>query len=219
MLVALSIRDIVLIDRLSHRFRLRPVRADRRDRRRQIDPARCLSLALGGRGDVGLVRHGAAQGDVTAVFDVSRQPSGAGAAPRKRHRRRRRHHPAPGAGRATGAAAPSSTISRCRASLLREAGASLVEIHGQHDDRALVEPRRPSHAARRLRRPRRDAAEVAAHHRAWRQRSVARRRASASGLPRLRREADYLRAAVAELADARAAAGRGDGARRAPRRR
>ena len=30
-----------------------------------------LSLALGGRGDASLVRDGAAQGDVTAVFDVA----------------------------------------------------------------------------------------------------------------------------------------------------
>ena len=34
-----------------------------------------LSLALGGRGDSALVRHGAAQGDVTAVFDVGARPS------------------------------------------------------------------------------------------------------------------------------------------------
>ena len=42
MLTRLSIRDIVLIDRLDHRLHVRPVRADRRDRGRQVDPARRL---------------------------------------------------------------------------------------------------------------------------------------------------------------------------------
>jgi DNA repair ATPase RecN len=31
-----------------------------------------LSLALGGRGDAGLVRHGVEQGQVTAVFDLAK---------------------------------------------------------------------------------------------------------------------------------------------------
>ena len=42
MLARLSIRDIVLIDRLDIDFAGGPVGADRRDRRRQVDPARCL---------------------------------------------------------------------------------------------------------------------------------------------------------------------------------
>ena len=42
MLSRLSIRDIVLIDRLDIDFAAGPVGADRRDRRRQVDPARCL---------------------------------------------------------------------------------------------------------------------------------------------------------------------------------
>ena len=42
MLARLSIRDIVLIERLDIEFSPRPRGADRRDRRGQIDPARCL---------------------------------------------------------------------------------------------------------------------------------------------------------------------------------
>ena len=42
MLTRLSIRDIVLIDRLDIDFARGPCGAHRRDRRRQVDPARCL---------------------------------------------------------------------------------------------------------------------------------------------------------------------------------
>ena len=48
-----------------------------------------LSLALGGRGDASLVRAGAGQGDVTAVFDGCRRSSRPRAPRRERHRRRR----------------------------------------------------------------------------------------------------------------------------------
>ena len=41
MLTSLAIRDIVLIERLDLEFAAGPVRADRRDRRRQVDPAGC----------------------------------------------------------------------------------------------------------------------------------------------------------------------------------
>ena len=197
MLTRLSIRDIVLIDRLD------------------IDSASGLSaltgetgagksilldafaLALGARGDATLVRQGAEQGQVTAVFDVE---SG---------------HPARGLLAANDIAAEDELIlrrvqladGRTRAfvndqpvgvQVLKSLGGALVEIHGQHDDRALVDAsthRRLLDAygaleveardVERLWGERRSAEEAVASHRAEVERAA--------------READWLRHAVEEL--------------------
>src|SRR3954452_2478718 len=71
MLVHLSIRDIVLIDRLDLDFAsgLSVLTGETGAGKSILLDA--FSLALGGRGDGGLVRHGQAQGQVTAVFDVA----------------------------------------------------------------------------------------------------------------------------------------------------
>src|ERR1700678_3242902 len=70
MLARLSIRDIVLIERLDIEFSLGPaVLASETGAGKSI-LLDAFALALGGRGDAGLVRHGAEQGQVTAVFDV-----------------------------------------------------------------------------------------------------------------------------------------------------
>ena len=70
MLARLSIRDIVLIDRLDLDFAsgLSVLTGETGAGKSILLDA--FSLALGGRGDGGLVRHGEAQGAVTAVFDV-----------------------------------------------------------------------------------------------------------------------------------------------------
>ena len=70
MLVALAIRDIVIIDRLSSDFSggLTVLTGETGAGKSILLDA--LSLALGGRGDASLVRDGADEGDVTAVFDV-----------------------------------------------------------------------------------------------------------------------------------------------------
>ena len=89
----------------------------------------------------------------------------------------------------------------CGVSLLRELGASLVEIHGQHDDRALVgaeEHRRLLDAFGRLE-P--DAAEVSARYRALRE-VEAKAAELRAALEASHRDADYLRDSVAELEDA-----------------
>ncbi len=139
MLVALAIRDIVLIDRLDIEFsRGMTVLTGETGAGKSI-LLDSLSLALGGRGDSALVRHGANQGDVTAVFDVG-----------DTHPARlllvdsglsiegdlilRRVQGSDGRSRAFINDQPVS------AGLLRQVGAGLVEIHGQHDDRALIEP-------------------------------------------------------------------------------
>ena len=99
---------------------------------------------------------------------------------------------------------------------LQSLGAALVEIHGQHDARALVDA-----ATHRLLLDaygglERQAAEVA---QAWGAKraaedAVASHRAE---VDRAQREADWLRHAVEELTQARAAAGRGDRACRPAR--
>src|SRR3978361_2434990 len=70
MLARLSIRDIVLIERLDIEFsRGLAVLTGEAGAGKSI-LLDAFALALGGRGDAGLVRHGVEQGQVTAVFDV-----------------------------------------------------------------------------------------------------------------------------------------------------
>ncbi|UES50048.1 DNA repair protein RecN [Roseibium aggregatum] len=139
MLVALSIRDIVLIDRLDLEFAAGMSVLTGETGAGKSILLDSLSLALGARGDADLVRHGEAQGQVTAVFDVAADH------PVRMFLREndvdddgdiilRRIQTSDGRTRAFVNDQPVS------AGLLRQAGALLVEIHGQHDDRALVDP-------------------------------------------------------------------------------
>lgn len=138
MLAALSIRDIVLIEKLEL----------------SLDGGLCtltgetgagksilldaLGLAIGARADAGLVRQGAEQGSVSAVFDL----------PAK--------HPARAVLAENGFEADGDIIlrrvqtkdGRSRAfindqpvsvGLLRQVGDMLVEVHGQHDERGLLD--------------------------------------------------------------------------------
>ena len=69
MLIQLAIRDIVLIDKLELHFRegLSVLTGETGAGKSILLDA--FALALGGRGDGSLVRHGEAQGQITAVFD------------------------------------------------------------------------------------------------------------------------------------------------------
>src|SRR6478752_4819470 len=71
MLARLSIRDIVLIDRLDLDFAsgLSVLTGETGAGKSILLDA--FTLALGARGDASLVRQGAEQGSVTAVFDIS----------------------------------------------------------------------------------------------------------------------------------------------------
>ncbi len=72
MLCRLSIRDIVLIDRLDIDFtRGLSVLTGETGAGKSI-LLDAFALALGARGDQGLVRQGAEQGQVTAVFELPR---------------------------------------------------------------------------------------------------------------------------------------------------
>ena len=100
-----------------------------------------LSLALGGRGDGNLVRSGETKGQISAVFDVALdhpvhqylQDNGLSSGADDQIILRRIQN-ADGKTRAFVNDNPTS------AGLLRNLGQLLVEIHGQHDDRALIEP-------------------------------------------------------------------------------
>jgi len=197
MLARLSIRDIVLIERLDIEFsRGLAVLTGETGAGKSI-LLDAFALALGGRGDATLVRHGAEQGQVTAMFDV---PKG---------------HPAARILAENGLDDTGEMIlrrvqladGRTRAFIndqaisvqtLKAVGAVLVEIHGQHDERALVDAsthRQLLDAFAGLEK------EVTALEALW----DARRTATAAledhraGMERAAREADYLRHASQEL--------------------
>jgi len=198
MLSRLSIRDIVLIDRLDIDFAdgLAVLTGETGAGKSILLDA--FALALGARGDQALVRQGAEQGQVTAVFEVKRD------------------HPARALLKANDIAAEDELIlrrvqfadGRTRAlvndqpvsvQVMKRLGEALVEIHGQHDERALVDAgthRRLLDAFGGLEAY---AARVAA---LWESRRVAEAAAEdhRAQVERARRESDWLRHAVDELA-------------------
>ncbi len=197
MLAALAIRDIVIIDRLSIDFSSGMTVLTGETGAGKSILLDALSLALGARGDAALVRAGAEQGDVTASFDVA-----AGHAARVMLTASgidsdgdlilRRVQGADGRSRAFVNDQPVSV------GFLRQVGAALVEIHGQHDDRAMVEPgvhRALLDAFGGLDGER---AAVAAAHGAWREAETA-VAALAARIAAARAEAAYLKAAAEEL--------------------
>ena len=152
MLAALSIRDIVLIDKLDLEFGQGLFALTGETGAGKSILLDAFSLAIGARGDASLVRRGAAQGQVTATFELAPSHPVLRAARRERHRGRRatlilrRVQGADGRSRAF-----LNDIS-VSVQLLRQVGQALVEIHGQHDDRALDRSERPSRPGRCLRR-------------------------------------------------------------------
>ena len=198
MLVRLSIRDVVLIERLDIDFATGlSVLTGETGAGKSILLDAC-TLALGARGDAALVRQGAEQGQVTAVFEVTRD------------------HPAYAILAANGIASEDSIIlrrvqladGRTRAfvndqpasvQVMRALGTALVEIHGQHDERALVDVathRRLLDAYGGLDK---QGAEVA---RLWetRRAAVAELAEQRARVEAAAREADWLRHASGELA-------------------
>ncbi|TJU97466.1 MAG: DNA repair protein RecN [Mesorhizobium sp.] len=197
MLARLSIRDIVLIEKLDIDFQpgLSVLTGETGAGKSILLDA--LSLALGARGDASLVRHGAAQGQVIAVFDVPRNhPVRALLAENAIEDDGdiilRRVQTADGRTRVFVNDQPSSVT------LMRDVGHALVEIHGQHDERALVDPgahRDVLDAFGGHLGAVRSAGEAWRHWRACEQ-ELTRHRAKVAAAAR---EADYLRAAVTEL--------------------
>ncbi len=140
MLTSLTIRDVVLIETLNLEFeRGLGVLTGETGAGKSI-LLDSLGLALGERGEAALVRRGTAQAAVTATFEIAPD------------------HPAQALMTDNGLQGGDTIILRrivkadggsrafindqpVGAALLREIGGQLVEIHGQHDERGLLNPK------------------------------------------------------------------------------
>lgn len=197
MLRNLSIRDMLLIDRLELAFQpgLNVLTGETGAGKSILLDS--LGFVLGWRGRAELVRAGAAQGEVEAVFDL---PAA---------------HPAQAILTEAGIGSGDELIlrrintpdgrktawvndRRVSGEVLRALSETLVELHGQHDDRGLLNPR----GHRQLL----DAfagvdGDLAATRATWRALTQARtsRQAAQERLAALRNEEDFLRHAVSEL--------------------
>jgi DNA repair protein RecN (Recombination protein N) len=198
MLSRLSIRDIVLIERLDIDFApgLSVLTGETGAGKSILLDS--LSLALGARGDASLVRNGATQGQVTAVFDVpSNHPARAiladNAIDDDGDVILRRIQTADGRTRVF------VNDQAASVALMREIGRTLVEIHGQHDERALVDASAHRELLDSFGGHLGTTRECAAAWSTWREaeQALSRHRARVEAAAR---EADFLRAAVAELA-------------------
>lgn len=197
MLAALSIRDIVLIDKLDLEFGpgLSVLTGETGAGKSILLDA--FSLAIGGRGDASLVRRGASQGQVTAVFELRNDhpvfallaENGIGVEDALILRRQQ------GADGRSRAFINDTNVS---VQLLRQVGQALVEIHGQHDDRALIDPVGHRDLVDAFGGLSADAARLSDAYQEW-QRAQAERDCHQSELASARANQDYLSHAVEEL--------------------
>jgi DNA repair protein RecN (Recombination protein N) len=197
MLTGLSIRDVVLIESLDLEFGpgLGVLTGETGAGKSILLDS--LGLALGARADSGLVRAGQAQAVVGVSFDLPAD------------------HPArallsdngldgePGEPlvirrivKADGGSRALVNDQSASVALLRELGAMLVEIHGQHDDRGLLNPR--GHRSLLDTFGRVDTADAEAAHRAWGEAEAALAR-TREDLEVAVRDREWLEHSVAEL--------------------
>ncbi|MEL6597193.1 MAG: DNA repair protein RecN [Pseudomonadota bacterium] len=197
MLRGLDIRDMLIIDRLELAFQpgLNVLTGETGAGKSILLDS--LGFVLGWRGRAELVRAGAEQGEVTAWFDLADD------------------HPAQSVLETAGWSRSDELIlrrvntrdgrktayvndRRASGEVLRALSETLVELHGQHDDRGLLNPRGHrllldefGNLANR----------IDATRKAWRALSEARRKLAAleAHLAELAAEEDFLRHAVAEL--------------------
>jgi DNA repair protein RecN (Recombination protein N) len=197
MLTSLAIRDIVLIERLDLAFERGLCVLTGETGAGKSILLDALGLALGGRADRDLVRAGAGQASVSAVFvPVAGDPVNALLAEQgiaaEDSLVLRRAVGADGRSRAFVNDQPVST------SLLRQIGALLIEVHGQHDQQGLFDPA--------IQRGLLDAyggldgiaSELRLAHATWRELERG-RAAIEKELERAAAEQDYLRHVLAEL--------------------
>ncbi|MCX7898594.1 MAG: DNA repair protein RecN [Methylocystis sp.] len=197
MLTRLSIRDIVLIDALDLDFGAGLTTLTGETGAGKSILLDSVVLALGGRGDASLVRAGREQGQVTAVFDLPH------------------NHPAHLAAREFGLASNDEIVLRrvqaadgrtrafvndqpATAQALRAIGAALVEIHCQHDERALVDASAHRALIDAYGGLQAQVGEVRALYGAWR-RAARALEGEEARIAKARAEADYLRHAHEEL--------------------
>jgi DNA repair protein RecN (Recombination protein N) len=201
MLRSLAIRDVVLIDQLSLTFRSGLCVLTGETGAGKSILLDALGLALGARGDTGLIRHGAHQAVVTAAFELDND------------------HPARGIladqglespGDGDGAVVVRRVLGRdgrsralvndqpASVGLLRRLGATLVEVEGQFAEQGLLDPGTHRAILDAFGGLEEQAARVAAAHRAWRAAESALASARAE-LEVLRGEEETLRHALAEI--------------------
>ncbi|MEL6685458.1 MAG: AAA family ATPase, partial [Pseudomonadota bacterium] len=197
MLRGLDIRDMLIIDRLELAFQpgLNALTGETGAGKSILLDA--LGFVLGWRGRAELVRQGAEQGEVTAWFDLPAD------------------HPAMAVLEEAGITVEDELIlrrintrdgrktawindRRVSGEVLRALSDTLVELHGQHDDRGLLNPRGhrqmlDSYAGLE--------AALEKARKSWRALSAAQRdlQAAETRIAEARAEEDYLRHAVAEL--------------------
>ncbi len=198
MLSQLSIRNIVLIEALDLQFAggLGVLTGETGAGKSILLDA--LGLVLGNRADSGLVRAGEAQASVTATFDFDAMPHALAhilddaeveIEPGEPLILRRRV-------KADGGSKAFVNDQPVGVALLREMAGTLVELHGQHDDRGLVNP----HGHRRLldRYAGADTDALATVWTDW-QKAAARLNAAEAGIEQARLDQDLLIAHLAEL--------------------
>lgn len=197
MLRSLTIRDMLIIDRLDLEFQpgLNVLTGETGAGKSILLDS--LGFVLGWRGRADLVRTGAEQGEVEAIFDLAPD------------------HPAHGVLAEAGLSGGDDLIlrrvntrdgrktawvndRRASGEVLRQLSDTLVELHGQQDDRGLLDPKGHRAMLDDYGQLGEQRAGVAA---AWRAQTQARTalRAAEEQLADMRAEEDFLRHAVAEL--------------------
>lgn len=195
MLRTLDIRDMLLIERLELGFQpgLNVLTGETGAGKSIL--LDCLGFVLGWRGRADVVRPGAAQGEVTAVFDLPPDhaaravlaEAGIEAGDELILRR---------VATADGRKTAWVNDRRVAAEVLRDLSDRLVELHGQHDDRGLLNPRGHRQMLDTF-----AGADSSATRAAWSGLAVARRALAEAEADqaRLKADEDFLRHAVAEL--------------------
>ena len=198
MLTALSIRDVVLIERLDLAFGSGLTVLTGETGAGKSILLDSLGLALGARADQGLVRAGAAQASVSACFSPGTQ------------------HPIAALLAEQGLEAEDDIVFRrvvgrdgksrafindqpVSAGMLRRAGALLVEIQGQHEQMGLADPSGHAALLDTFGTPPAVSARVAATWAAW-QAAAARVAAARDAVSAAQRDEEWLRHSVHELA-------------------
>lgn len=200
MLTRLSIRNVVLIDALDLDFRggLGVLTGETGAGKSILLDA--LGLVLGNRAETALVRAGEERASVTATFEFSQIPAPVATILQDAEIEREAGEPLiiRRTVRADGGSKAFVNDQPVSVALLRELSASLVELHGQHDDRGLVNPK--GHRALLDRFAGADSAGLAKAWAAWRaaedQLADAR-----EGVENARADQDLLLAHLAELTE------------------